>query len=168
MTTMNRAVCIWVFDPYSQKVLAVSRKDNKNDFGLPGGKVDPGENPKFAASRELLEETGYKATDLYSCFLAKTVNRYLAETFIVPGKNQVESWELFSTFQRHPIDTTKETGVVAWVEPRVLVENSSFSAYNLSLMRSLWSNHLVDFNIDQNTHNYIFPRSPNFRYKQKG
>lgn len=30
----------------------------------PGGKIKPGESPKEAAGRELLEETGIKATDL--------------------------------------------------------------------------------------------------------
>lgn len=173
-TATKRAVCVWVYNPYANKVLAVSRKDDKNDFGLPGGKVDKGENPKFSACRELLEETGYIATDLYSFFYAKTVGGYLAETFLVPGKNELDSWKLFNSFKQQPIDKTVETGVVAWVDPQVLVENSSFSDYNHNLMRSLWNFHYVSFNIDElvNTpytkklSHLNIPRSPDFRFSK--
>lgn len=37
---------------------------------IPGGMVDPGESPREAAGRELLEETGYAATELL--FLGRT------------------------------------------------------------------------------------------------
>ena len=41
------------------KLLVISRKDNPNDFGLPGGKVDEDdETVSMAAARELKEETG--------------------------------------------------------------------------------------------------------------
>ena len=40
------------------QILAVSRKDDPNDFGLPGGKLDPGETFTAGAIREVREETG--------------------------------------------------------------------------------------------------------------
>ena len=40
------------------KILGVTRKYNHNDWGLPGGKLDPGETALEAIIRESKEETG--------------------------------------------------------------------------------------------------------------
>lgn len=39
-----------------------AHKPDGNTWGLPGGKVDPGEDDQTAVIRELFEETGYKAS----------------------------------------------------------------------------------------------------------
>jgi len=54
---------------------------------IPGGMVDPGESPREAAGRELLEETGYRATrwrplgevDPNPAFLTNRCSTFLAE-----------------------------------------------------------------------------------------
>ena len=43
-------------------ILGVSRPHDHNDFGLPGGSVDPGESPAQAVVRELKEETNLDTT----------------------------------------------------------------------------------------------------------
>jgi 8-oxo-dGTP pyrophosphatase MutT (NUDIX family) len=54
---MRRAVCILAFD-LDLRVLAVSRRNETSQWGLIGGKVDPGETSVQAAAREFYEETG--------------------------------------------------------------------------------------------------------------
>lgn len=46
--------------PYGSSFISISRKDNKEDFGLIGGKVEPRETPREAIIRETEEETGLK------------------------------------------------------------------------------------------------------------
>jgi ADP-ribose pyrophosphatase len=68
---------------------------------LPAGRIDPGENALHAAQRELLEETGYTATNwrrilnFYASpgFVAETMSVYLA-TGLRPGKAQPEADEV--------------------------------------------------------------------------
>lgn len=103
------------------KVLAVSRKDDPNDFGMPGGKVDPGETPEEAAARELEEETGFVAVDLNQVFDA--VDSHGFHTFTFACKIEGEYG-------------TEELGRVRWVDPGVLLQGS-FAEYNERMFRHL-------------------------------
>ena len=57
MKRTKRSVIGIVFDPHSEKVLAIKRRDVPI-WVLPGGGVEPGETPEQAVKREILEETG--------------------------------------------------------------------------------------------------------------
>ena len=51
-------------------ILGVSRKDNHNDFGLIGGKMEEHDkSPEDTAIRETLEETGLKISNLRLVFV---------------------------------------------------------------------------------------------------
>ncbi len=55
------AAIILVHDKQRNLYLAVHRKNDKHDWGFPGGKIEPEETPIQGAIRELEEETPYTA-----------------------------------------------------------------------------------------------------------
>lgn len=117
---LPRAACILIVSEDGM-ILAVSRKNNPNDFGLPGGKVDPGESDEEAALRELEEETGLKAIDLNPVFTSDDADGYTVTTFVAKVVGNID---------------TDENGVIRWVKPSVLL-NGSFGDYNRKLFKSV-------------------------------
>ncbi|MGW1363007.1 NUDIX domain-containing protein [Streptomyces chartreusis] len=67
---------VWVTDPAFDQVLLVRHR--VRGWVPPGGKVEPGEGPRAAAARELLEETGLDH-DLLPEPVAVTVRSYRAD-----------------------------------------------------------------------------------------
>ena len=99
----HAACCLILSD--DGQVLAVSRKDDPSAFGMPGGKVDPGETAMQAAARELQEETGLTAKKLHKVFVRKEDDGFTCTTFACEPEGQIN---------------TEESGVIRWVHPQVL------------------------------------------------
>ena len=78
---------------------------NQYLFELPAGRLDPGETTRHAAERELIEETGYRATHWESLvkyyaspgFVAEWMEIYLA-TGITTGEAEPEEDEKIDTY----------------------------------------------------------------------
>ena len=117
--TMKAATVLVIAD--DGKVLAVSRRDDPSAFGLPGGKVDPGETLEQAAARELQEETGLTATDLRPVFTRREDDGFTTTTFVGKVSGQIN---------------TDEEGVIRWVDPEVLFAGP-FGGYNRKLFAQL-------------------------------
>lgn len=115
----KQAACCLVFK--NGYVLAVSRKDDPTAFGLPGGKVDPGEEPIDAAARELQEETGLTALNLKQVYVRQDADGYVTTTFVCNVEGNIN---------------TTEAGVVRWVKPEVLFAGP-FGEYNVQLWKRL-------------------------------
>lgn len=103
------------------KFLGVSRKDDHNDIGMPGGKSDPGESYEECAIRETLEETGYtvKLRDVppyIGIGLRRTCVTFLADIVPVP---------------KATIDPN-ETAIVGWFDKQAFLDGFS-GEYNVGM-----------------------------------
>lgn len=117
------------------EVQAVSRKDDHNDFGLVGGKVDPEDvfeaeakgmsTIRYAMHRECMEETGLDI-DMDTAVEIFQMHRdgYMGVTFLI------KDWcgEI----------NTDEPHVVEWV-PFEVIMNGSFGKWNTMVAESLES-----------------------------
>lgn len=109
-------VVLLATDPQGQ-VLAVSRKNKPTEFGLPGGKVEKGEDPVDAIRREVLEETGLTCDWLERVFskIDEQGNTVIAFTGKVSGTAH-----------------TEESIIIEWVSKEILLKGP-FKQYNKAL-----------------------------------
>lgn len=105
-------------------VLGVSRKDDHNDFGLPGGKMEEidGGQPNLTAIRETLEETGLKVTNLRQIFSIH--------------KNGNMGYTFLGDYDNNALIDHNEPHVVKWVPFQRLI-NGRFGKYNKMVSESL-------------------------------
>lgn len=113
---MKNAVCAIIFNNNGQ-LLATHRRDDVNDWGLPGGKVDPGELAIDAIRREVIEETGIETE--YTYIRTRPDGEYEVACYFgsTPDINQA---------------TTEHEGLGAWVDPKMVL-SGSFGEFNRSL-----------------------------------
>ena len=106
------------------EVLGVSRKDDHNDFGLPGGKVDPEDWCNEAAmQRELREETGLDC-NMNTAIVVFQMHKhgYMSICYYI------KDWEGEINY--------KEPHVVKWTPFQTILEGS-FGRYNYLVTESL-------------------------------
>lgn len=103
-------------------ILGVSRKHDHNDFGLPGGKMDPedGNNPIITAMRETKEETGLDVSNLELIF-AIHKHGYMSYTYLAKWKGEINY---------------TEPHIVKWITKQKLMQGG-FGLYNRLVIDSL-------------------------------
>jgi len=124
----KQAACVLLCD--GQNILAVSRGPTRLDWGLPGGKVEPGETVEEGARRELWEETGYVIDDALFAAFSMQSGEFMCTTFF-PGAD----CQRFFQVQR---DTSRFEGFVNWVRPEILLSATcTFAEYNKALFEKM-------------------------------
>lgn len=121
---IGHAVCAVIVNN-DGKILAVSRKDDHEKFGLPGGKVDPedGEDYTSAIIREVKEETGIdifntKEIDIRNYSLNPEYLR-TQHCFTADFSGDIAS--------REELDKAGEYGIVKWIDK---TEFTFYKEYN--------------------------------------
>ena len=112
-----KCVCVLIWDR-NYKVLSVSRKNNPQDKGLVGGKVESNESEITALIREVKEETGLDVLNFKLIYTDTDDNNNLVETYICKCEGKI---------------STQEKGVVEFVDYSELLKGS-FRNYNLNLL----------------------------------
>lgn len=117
---MKEAVCALIFR--GDKILGVSRKDNPNDFGLIGGKVEEGESRSHALQREIEEECGLNIIHGKLVF-TRIDNNMMCYTYLCEVEGEIK---------------TNEKGVVKEVTWDELFAGT-FGEYNRRLYKTLYN-----------------------------
>jgi 8-oxo-dGTP pyrophosphatase MutT (NUDIX family) len=124
------AVTIVIFDE-AGRILTVARKNNDNDPGLPGGKIDPGETPREAITRETFEETGFKLgrRSIEEVFRMVDDDGHLISTYLYRG-NIDAAW----VTEGKP----EGEGYIRWCEyDELCTDKSTYKNYNSALKLQL-------------------------------
>ena len=108
------ATCVLIIDK-NYNFLAVSLKNDHNDFNLPGGKVEKGETFEEAAIREVYEETGLKVWNL--------------KELHCDFDNNVEVMTFYTKDYQNNI-YTKENHIVKWLPLYELTKSKTWPVYN--------------------------------------
>ena len=130
---MKKAACVLLIRSSDGKLLAASRRDEHDNIGLPGGKIDKGECPKTAATREFYEETGIHVTpnDLTKVYIRPCVGEtdYETTTFLCFTETSSIDYEI----NTEPYECEKGIWIrwVAWDE--LLAPKNAFAKYNAGL-----------------------------------
>ena len=132
------AVSLAIIEVEKDKIVMVSRKNNYNDFGIVGGKLDDNETPYEALVREVYEETGLM---IKSAFVLdeRNYDGYFATCYYVTELYMVKNISvqmMIDKFNAENIKNNNGEGIVVIDDfSKVMGESSSYADYNKDIYR---------------------------------
>jgi 8-oxo-dGTP diphosphatase len=98
--------------------IAVIHRPSHNDWGLPKGKVNPGEALETAALREVLEETACQAS----------IVRFVGKSeYPFRGRMKSVSFWLMELVEEHTFQPNDEIDAVGWLSPRDALQKLDYA-----------------------------------------
>jgi len=123
-----RAACVVVLSSVGDgSVLAITKKDDYANIGLPGGKLEPNEHPRDAAVRECYEETGLMVD-----------KESLIPVYCGPGRTTVSITYLAQTIIGGKLLPANKEGLPMWVNPHMFLKDAcAYKHYNIIILKKL-------------------------------
>lgn len=139
---MKHAVCLLALSTKGN-ILGVSRRNDPTQWGMPGGKVDPGENVLEALQREVFEELGINALQERMIPLyADSEGDFWVSTFLY--LSEIDEGTEFDV----------ERGLtVRWINPKEFLTLEPFVDYNTGVFRQFALSDITDIIHDSQSSN---------------
>ncbi len=124
------AVALAIIEVEEEKIVTVSRKNDENDMGLPGGKIEHGESPYSAMVREIKEETGLTVKNAFLLDKRKYDGHDTYCFYVTELEESVDKCSDFINFNKNNPDEGKVSIRFAF---NTYDERSSYKDYNLEI-----------------------------------
>lgn len=130
--SLPKASVIVALHPYNGTILAVTRKGTIDDWGLVGGKVDPGEHSDEAAKREFFEETGVAiSTPVH----LKTDDAHGYNLYLYIVRDREDLFNIYDAFKLGH-RSVEPNSLVGYVDYATLLDGS-FKKYNTEIISNI-------------------------------
>ena len=126
---MAKAACLLLLHPHDNRIAVCSRR-NSDSYGLPGGKMDPGETMAQTAVRETHEEIGVLVD-------TANVERLFADA--IPGDRDFWVESFIAVSPTDQLQQMESDITVQWTTWERFLQHNAFKEYNAGVYQAYQS-----------------------------